>query len=267
MRQVLESTANSNSSPFPPRSLPPLTACPPPPHTPGATRQIRPLPLREPLFPAPPGQPAARRTYERSAFRAKVELVANWKLILEYDGSNFHGWQEQTNAKGIASEVRRAAEEFFGGTVDLQASGRTDAGVHALAQVIHIRTDAEGHSPSEVLKGINEKLPTSIVALHATEMPLRFHARHDAVARAYVYRFSTRRTAFEKKYVWWLREKLDVAKMESAAQKLVGRHDFAAFAQRDPSKPDESTIVVVNSATVVREDNLILFRIEASHFL
>jgi len=194
--------------------------------------------------------------------------MRTWKLTLEYDGSNYHGWQEQTNAKGVANEVRRAAEEFFGARVELMGSGRTDAGVHALAQVAHLRTASTvGRSATEVARGLNDRLPSSIVVLAVESAPAKFHARHDATSRAYVYRLSTRRTAFEKKYVWWVKEAPNLDAMQRAVALLPGRHDFKAFAQRDPSKPAESTIVVVDSAELQQDANLILFRIEASHFL
>jgi tRNA pseudouridine38-40 synthase len=98
-------------------------------------------------------------------------------------------------------------------------------------------------------------------------MPNRFHARHDAASRSYTYQISKRKTAFSKKYVWWVKEELDVEAMSAAAGLLVGRHDFVCFGAADPSRPDESTIVVVNSASVETEGDLILIHIEASHFI
>jgi tRNA pseudouridine38-40 synthase len=98
------------------------------------------------------------------------------------------------------------------------------------------------------------------------EAPPRFHARHDAVARAYFYQISTRKTALSKRYVGWVKDRLDVAPMQQAAALLPGRHDFTAFRAADPSKPGESSIVVVESAEVATDEHLIVFRIEASHF-
>ena len=103
--------------------------------------------------------------------------------------------------------------------------------------------------------------------MSAEEVAAAFDARRDAKSRLYVYQISTRKTAFAKKYVWWVKEPLDVSRMAAAAAKLAGRHDFNCFRAVDPEKPAESSIVVVESATVEREDDLILFRIEASHFL
>lgn len=165
-------------------------------------------------------------------------------------------------------ELRKAAEEYFAGEVDLYGSGRTDAGVHALAQVAHLRTASRAtRQPRDVMRGLNERLPADVSVYAAEIVPGRFHARHDAVARTYRYQISTRKTAFSKKYVWWIKGELDVPVMMQAAKMLEGRHDFVCFRAPDPARPDESTIVVVEQAEIEVQDHLILFRIEASHFL
>lgn len=194
--------------------------------------------------------------------------VATWKLTLEYDGTKYSGWQEQRNARTIAGELRKAAEDLLRSEADLHGAGRTDAGVHALAQVAHLRLAERGPKhPAELLRGLNSRLPSDIVVLSAERVSSRFHARHDALTRSYVYQISTRKTAFMKKHVWWVRESLDVGLMKTAAALLPGRHDFVCFRAADPARPDESTVVVVESAEMDTEEPLILFRIEASHFL
>lgn len=201
------------------------------------------------------------------------ESVRTWKLTLEYDGTKYSGWQEQKNARSVQGQVRKAAGEYFGAEVDLQGAGRTDAGVHAVAQVAHLRVHtavgakAPRYGAVQILRGLNERLPSDVCILDVEEAPNSFHARHDAISRAYLYRISTRRTAFEKKYVWWVKDNLDVAAMSRASRMLAGRHNFAAFRAADPSRPDESTIVVVESAELEVQGDLILFRITASHFL
>jgi len=159
--------------------------------------------------------------------------------------------------------------ELFRTDVEVQGAGRTDAGVHAVGQVAHlkIRDKTPAPAPSQILRVLNDKLPASIAVLDVTEMPPRFHARHDAKSRAYFYQISTRKAALSKRFVWWVKEPLDVARMQQAAALIAGRHDFVAFRAADPSKPGESTIVVVDSAEVSVDDNLIVFRIEASHFI
>lgn len=195
-------------------------------------------------------------------------MTHTWKLTLEYDGTRYSGWQEQLNARTVAGEVRRAAEGFLQTEVDLHGSGRTDAGVHALAQVAHLRARVRGAPrPEEIRRALNADLPADIAVLRVEPTSNDFHARHDALRRSYIYQISTRKRAFEKRYVWWVKERLDVDAMHSAAEMLAGRHDFACFRAPDPSKPHESTIVVVDSASVRLDGEMILVRIEASHFL
>jgi tRNA pseudouridine38-40 synthase len=194
--------------------------------------------------------------------------MKTWKLTLEYDGTGYSGWQEQKNARTVQGELRLAAEDFFGAAVELQGAGRTDAGVHAAAQVAHLRVDTRrAPAPEQLLIALNSRLPSSIVVLEAEAVTNRFHARHDALTRSYVYQISTRKSAFSKRYVWWIKESLDVELMARAAALIPGRHDFVCFAATDPSRPDESTIVVVDSASAERDGDMIYFRIEASHFL
>ena len=196
--------------------------------------------------------------------------MKTWKVTLEYDGTKYHGWQEQVNARTVMGELRKAVEAAFGCKVDMQGSGRTDAGVHALAQVAHLKCLKPPPGLGDlrfVQRKINEALPTDISVLKLEEAKPSFHARHDAVSRTYLYQISTRRTAFAKRFVWWIKEDLDLKAMARAASLLPGRHDFKAFAAEDPSKPGESTIVVVTNAELGVEDNLVLFRIEASHYL
>lgn len=152
-----------------------------------------------------------------------------------------------------------------GATVlDLGGSGRTDAGVHALAQVAHARL-AEPVEPKTFRRAVNDALPpdlhvTALAPAHAT-----FHARHDALARSYLYQISLRRTAFGKRFVWWIKRRLDVSAMASAAAQIPGRHDFALLAER-PSEAT-STVVVVEHAEVGTFDDLVVLRVVASHFL
>jgi tRNA pseudouridine38-40 synthase len=187
---------------------------------------------------------------------------------LEYDGTKYRGWQEQLNARTVMGDLRKAAETVFGAEVELQGAGRTDAGVHAAGQVAHLRVRPRVTRPTAALEAeLNDRLPADIAVLEMTEMDNRFHARHDAVSRSYVYQIATRKSAFSKKYVWWVKEPLAVETMSQAAEKLRGRHDFCRFRAPDPSKPGESTIVVVDKAAVERDGHMVLFRIEASHFL
>jgi tRNA pseudouridine38-40 synthase len=195
-------------------------------------------------------------------------VLRTWKLTLEYDGTQYSGWQEQKNARTVAGDLRQAAEDFLQADVELHGSGRTDAGVHALAQVAHLRADIKNAPrPEEFRRALNAALPGSIAVLRVDAADNRFHSRHNAIRRSYIYQISTRKRAFEKRYVWWVKESLDLEPMQHAAGMLAGRHDFVCFRAPDPSKPDESTIVVVDAASIHAEGDMVLFRIEASHFL
>jgi tRNA pseudouridine38-40 synthase len=189
-------------------------------------------------------------------------------LFLEYDGTRYGGWQEQKNARTVMGELREAAEGFFGRRVEIGGAGRTDAGVHATGQVAHLRAEPRGRPAVEqILRALNEALPADIAVKEVREAPARFHARHDAIARRYLYRITRRKTAFDKKFVWWVKEPLDVIAMTQAAALLEGRHDFARFRAQDPAKPDEPSVVVVAEAKVEQDGHFLLLHFEASHFL
>ena len=197
-----------------------------------------------------------------------LKRVNCWKLIVEYDGSRYSGWAEQTNARTVMGELRKASEIFLGARAEIVGSGRTDAGVHAAAQVAHIKADVKRRiAPEQFIRIINDELPYDIAVLSLEEAPPNFHARHDAIARRYIYQVSTRKDAFSKKFVWWIKEDLDVEAMSRAAALAAGRHNFVRFRAKDDARPNESTIVEVHSSEIVRQDALILYRIEGSHFL
>lgn len=190
--------------------------------------------------------------------------MPTWKLTIEYKGTRYLGWQEQARGRTVQGELRKAAEKYFHEVVDVGGSGRTDAGVHALAQIAHLRTMRK-RPLDKICPGLNEELPSDIHVLKVEPTSERFHARHSAIARYYLYQISTRRTAFAKDYVWWVKGKLDFKKMETALKLFRGRHDFRSFTER----PNEqgSTIVELNETQLVAAQSLFLIRIGASHFL
>ncbi len=187
-----------------------------------------------------------------------------YRLDLEYDGTRYHGWQEQANARSVAGEIRAAAERAVGTVLDLQGAGRTDAGVHALGQVAHLRL-TQSIDPAVLRLRLNDALPQDIHALGVARAPGGFHARHAAVARSYLYQVARRRTAFAKRFVWWVKRPLDATAMGEAAALIRGRHDFARFTERPAEQP--STIVVVERVEVREHGSLVLVRIVASHFV
>ena len=190
--------------------------------------------------------------------------MSAWKLTIEYEGTRYRGWQEQKNARTIAGEIRAAAEDFFGAPVELTGSGRTDAGVHALSQIAKLKAE-KSTRPAELLHALNDRLPPDINILKAEETRPGFHPRHDALSRYYLYQTSTRRTAFAKRYVWWVKDQLDLARMKEASQAVLGRHDFAGFCEK--VEGERSTLVVVQHVEIGMDGDVILFRIGASHFL
>jgi tRNA pseudouridine38-40 synthase len=191
--------------------------------------------------------------------------VPRYKLTIEYAGTRYSGWQKQKNARTVQGEIERAVGELTRDkTFEFMGSGRTDAGVHALRQVAHL--DIRKPLPAETIRrGINDTLPADIHILAVDTVPHRFHARHGAVARSYVYQVSRRRSAFAKPFVWWVREPLDVERMRAAAARFTGMHDFQAFSDDDPE--EKSTEVLVEEVTVGEDGDLILIRVAGSHFI
>jgi tRNA pseudouridine38-40 synthase len=194
--------------------------------------------------------------------------MPRFKLTIEYAGTRYSGWQIQNNARTVQGEIDRAVRDVTGrNDFELYGSGRTDAGVHAAAQIAHL--DVSTTLPPETLRRrLNDELPADINILTAAVVPHRFHARHDAVARRYVYQIARRRTAFAKPFVWWVKDPIDVARMRDAARAFVGRRDFAAFAERDDDgSGDRSTIVLIERLEIGEEGALVLVTIEGSRFL
>jgi tRNA pseudouridine38-40 synthase len=205
------------------------------------------------------GRPADRSS------RAPASSRCTYKLTIEYDGTGFSGWQTQTNARSIQGTLSDAARELFKGEVDLQGAGRTDAGVHALAQVAHLSTPRR-LPPEKILYGLNDLLPAPVNILKVEEAPNGFHARHHARGRSYLYLISRVRTAFGKRYVWWVKDTLDLGRMRAAVETFQGFHDFVSFADKRIDK-HLSTEVRIDRTDLVLWGDLIIFRIAGSHFL
>lgn len=194
--------------------------------------------------------------------------MPTWKLEIEYEGTRYRGWQIQHNAKTVQGELQGAARELFSSRFELFGAGRTDAGVHALHQIAHLKV-AElkaNVTPRQIQHGFNDLLPHDINILKVTNASDDFHARHDAVARQYVYKISRRRDAFAKSLVWWIKDELNADAVAEAAGLLVGRHDFRSFCEFEEGKR-QSTVVDVELADVLIAGDQIWFRIKASHFL
>jgi len=197
--------------------------------------------------------------------------MPRFKLTIEYAGTRYSGWQIQKNARTIQGEIDGAVRTVTARKdFELYGSGRTDAGVHALGQIAHL--DVSTNLPAETLRRrLNDELPADIHILAAAQVPHRFHARHDAVARRYLYQISRRRTAFAKAYVWWVREPIDIEMMREAGRAFVGMRDFKSFAavedRDDAGETARSTLVLVDRLDFVEDGDLVLVGVEGSHFL
>ena len=188
-----------------------------------------------------------------------------FKILLEYDGTGYHGWQTQKNARSVQETLIKAAQSFLEGPVKIQGAGRTDAGVHALEQAAHLESPKKIH-PDLLRTGLNDRLPSSVNILRVENAPVRFHARHHALSRSYLYLISRRRTAFGKRYVWWVKDRLDRGKMKQTLDVFHGFHDFASFADKRMDK-EASTKVHIEGIWLKEFDDIIAVRILGSHFL
>ena len=188
-----------------------------------------------------------------------------FKIILEYDGTRYSGWQRQPDARTIQGELYKTANKIFGKVrFEIQGAGRTDSGVHALCQVAHLEVQTE--LPARIIKlKFNDLLPHDINILDVENVSKNFHARHDAKSRTYLYKISKRRDAFGKNYLWWIKDDLNVSKMKSACNLFIGMHDFISFTDNNPE--EKSTKVLINDVELKEENDLIIIRISGSHFL
>ena len=196
--------------------------------------------------------------------------MPRYKLTIEYDGNPFSGWQMQPNRPSVQAALEDAVKALTGSASTVHGAGRTDAGVHALAQIAHL--DVSTRLPAGTLgRRLNDELPADINILAAAQVPHRFHARHDAVARRYLYQIARRRTALAKAYVWWVKEPIDVTRMQEGALAFVGMRDFRSFAAADardePGEAPPSTLVRVDGLDVIEDGDLVLVSIHGSHFL
>jgi tRNA pseudouridine38-40 synthase len=191
--------------------------------------------------------------------------MSRYKLLMEYEGTRYSGWQMQKGGKSIQGEIMDACRELFENKeLDVYGAGRTDAGVHAIGQVAHLEVETD-LPPLRIKYGINDRLPPDICIINVEQAANNFHARHDAVARSYIYQISRRRTAFGKKIVWWIKDQLSVEKMNESAKKFIGLKDFRNFT--DSEQEQGSTKTEIIHAEVKEIGDMILFHVIGSHFL
>ena len=191
----------------------------------------------------------------------------NIRLTLAYDGTAYHGWQRQENARTLQEVVEGRIRVITGETVRLTASGRTDAGVHALNQVCNFTTRS-AIPPLDLKNGLNALLPDDILVREASVVPPGFHARYDARRKTYEYRILNRRDPdiFLRHYAWHVRPALDTGEMERCLAVLKGRHDFSAF--KSAGSANRNPVRTLTRAEIHSPENGVLrIVVEADGFL
>jgi tRNA pseudouridine38-40 synthase len=193
--------------------------------------------------------------------------LLNFKLIIEYDGTGYHGWQRQKEDRTIQKEIEQALCSMTTHQVKLNGSGRTDAGVHALGQTANFQCETD-LSPAVFQKGLNSLLPDDIVITECRLVDASFHARYDAKSKIYHYRILNRKVAaaIGRQYTWFIRRKLDTAAMRSAIAYIIGSHDFKSF-EGTGSPRSHTTRNVMAANLMENRDGSVVFIIEADGFL
>ena len=189
------------------------------------------------------------------------------KLTIEYEGTNYQGWQIQPSGQTIQGVIQDRLKRLTGESSQLIGSGRTDAGVHALGQVAHFKTESRMDA-NTFQRALNSLLPEDIVIRRAEEVEAEFHARRSARSKVYEYRILNRATppAIDRQYIWYVPQKLDLDEMKKATCSLVGEHDFSAF--RSVGSSIRSSVRNILRADWKRgKGGLLRFEIEATGFL
>jgi len=191
-------------------------------------------------------------------------MPRNFKLTIEYDGSDFHGWQVQPDCRTVQGELIKAVEELSTGSVKVVGAGRTDAGVHAVGQVANIALET-GLDARTVMRALNAKLPHDVLIRGIEEVPLSFNARFDARSRTYHYLFLRKRTALWRNRFLEVPYELDLHAMRSALLEVIGEKDFTSFASREEASKNKKCHVM--RAELVESGPVITLSITADHFL
>ena len=194
-------------------------------------------------------------------------MKKNFKITIEYDGTRYHGWQRQKNDRTIQAEIEKAILKVTGRQVALTGSGRTDAGVHAYAQVANFKCETRLDGQA-LLGGLNSLTDDDIVVTECREVEESFHARYDVKSKTYVYKILNRPTpaAIGRQYAWHVRKKLNRDTMRAAISHLIGSHDFKAF-EGSGSPRSHTTRQVFKADLIDGQDGVLAFEIEAEGFL
>ncbi|MBE7032093.1 MAG: tRNA pseudouridine(38-40) synthase TruA [Ruminococcaceae bacterium] len=192
--------------------------------------------------------------------------MKNYKITVQYDGTRYNGWQRQGNTQNTIQErFENVLSKMCGKNIEVFASGRTDAGVHAEAQTANFKCDTE-LSAEEIKEYLNQYLPQDILVTSVTEADERFHSRLNAVSKTYEYKIATRKPdVFIRKFVYFADDVPNVEKMRLSAKQIVGTHDFKGFSSVGKTK--KSTVRTINYIEIFEEDGIITIRINGSGFL
>ena len=192
---------------------------------------------------------------------------SNYRFTIAYDGTAYGGWQRQPNAISIQQKLEEALAKIVGAPVTVHGSGRTDAGVHARAQVAHA-TFITRHPPATLVRALNANLPGDIRVTGVKRVPAKFHARFSAKGKEYRYQIDTGAVPdiFLRRYVWHVSRPLDLPAMRRAAKLIVGRHDFTALSA-NPMREIETPVRTVTKLTITRCGQLVTITVSANGFL
>jgi tRNA pseudouridine38-40 synthase len=190
--------------------------------------------------------------------------MKSYKLVIEYDGTQFVGWQTQQNGRSVQEEITRVLEQVLQESISLIGAGRTDSGVHARGMVAGFSTNASTGTGS-LLSSLNGILPDDILIHSVEEVPESFHARFDARERMYRYYIALKRTAVGRQYHWHVRYALNVQAMEDVARSIIGEYDFTAFCKFDPAIKNYISTVLASSWT--QSPTELVYEIRANRFL
>ncbi len=190
--------------------------------------------------------------------------MRNIKLVVEYDGTDFVGWQIQQQGRTVQQEITSILRQILQEDVNVIGAGRTDSGVHARGQVANFRTNSP-LTPETLLNALNGLLPRDICIHAAEEVPEEFHARFDAKERTYRYFIAPRPTAIDRRYSWFSKYTLDIGVMNTCAKLLEGEHDFCSFSKLNPELSHSRCIVA--SSHWFESNGMFVYEIQANRFL
>ncbi len=190
--------------------------------------------------------------------------MRNIKLKIEYDGTNYVGWQSQSNGKSVQTEIENCLKQILQENVSLIGAGRTDSGVHAKGQVANFKSNTK-LDLNKIQKSLNSLLPDDIKIMSIQEVPIDFHSRYSAKSRIYVYYISTFPTAIFRNYSWYVKYNLNIDLLNECSKLILGVHDFEGFSKLDEANENYLSNVFISGWIVKKK--FLKYKIEANRFL